>query len=148
MIRFQFIISNPLCIALVAQKTNGVNNLPPMPLRSAPVVAAVTEDDVSRGWRVDSVTTNETVSYSMPSNAVYVGNWHVHGARSSFGRNVVDFGSVGTPRPTGWSFPLGTNSAAFSSFWYFVDGRIRPTPKDAAREICAVGVPKSVKCKM
>jgi hypothetical protein len=79
----------------------------------------------------------------MPSNAVHVNNWHIHGARSSFGNNVIDFGSAGTPRPTSWTFPLGTNDAAFSSFWYFVDGRIRPTPKDAAREICAVGVPMS-----
>jgi len=134
-----------LVATIVADKTNGVNNLPPMPMppRSAPVVATVTEDDIARGWRVKCVTTNETISYTMPSNAVYVNNWHVHGASSSFGRNVVDFGSAGTPRPTGWSFPLGTNGAAFSSFWYFVDGRIRPKPKDAACEICAVGVPMS-----
>ena len=33
--------------------------------------------------------------------------------------------------------------AAFSAFWYFVDGRIRPAPRDAAREICAVGAPMS-----
>ena len=134
-----------LVATIVADKTNGVNNLPPMPMppRSAPIVATVTEEDVARGWRVECVTTNETLSYAMPSNAVYVSNWHIHGARSSFGRNVVDFGSAGTPRPTGWSFPLGTNGAAFSSFWYFVDGRIRPKPKDAAREICAVGVPMS-----
>ena len=46
-------------------------------------------------------------------------------------------------RPTEWSFPLGTNYEAFSSFWYFVDGRIRPAPRDAAREICAVGAPMS-----
>ena len=133
---------------IVAQKTNGVNNLPPMPLRSAPVVETVSEDDVARGWRVECVTTNETISYTMPSNAVYVSNWHVHGARSSFGNNVVNLGSAGTPRPTGWTFPLGTNSAAFSSFWYFVDGRIRPKPKDAAREICAVGVPMSAGCSV
>ena len=88
--------------AVVAQKTNGVNNLPPVPMppRSVPVVETVTEDDVARGWRVESVATNEPVSYTMPSNAVYVGNWHVHGARSSFGKNVIDFGSAGTPRPT------------------------------------------------
>ncbi len=131
--------------SIVAQKTNGVNNLPPMPMppRSVPVVETVTDDDVARGWRVESVTTNETFSFAMPSNAVYVSNWHIHGARSSFGNNVIDLGSAGTPRPTSWSFPLGTNGEAFSSFWYFVDGRIRPTPKDAAREICAVGVPMS-----
>ena len=45
-----------------------------------------------------------------------VGNWHVHGARSSFGNNRVDFGD--------WRFPVGTNGTAFSSFWYFIDGEI------------------------
>ncbi|MBR3957334.1 MAG: hypothetical protein IKJ89_05750, partial [Kiritimatiellae bacterium] len=82
----------------------------------------------------------------MPTNATLVGNWHIHGAASSFGNNVVDFGVVrtsGTLVPTNWSFPIGTNDEAFSSFWYFVDGRIRPAPKDAVREICAVGVPMS-----
>ena len=91
--------------------------------------------DIARGWRVESVTTNATVSYAMPTNAVYAGNWHIHGAASSFGNNRIDFGD--------WRFPLGTNSATFSSFWYFIDGRIRPAPKDAAHEICAVGVPMS-----
>ena len=71
----------------------------------------------------------------MPTNAVTVGNWHIHGARSSFGNNRIDFGD--------WRFPLGTNDEAFSAFWYFIDGRIRPTPRDAAHEICAVGVPMS-----
>ena len=107
-----------------------------------PVQATI--DDISRGWRVESVTTNAAVSYAMPTNAALVGNWHVHGAASSFGNNVVDFGVVrtsGTLVPTNWAFPIGTNNAAFSSFWYFTDGRIRPTPRDAAHEICAVGVP-------
>ena len=94
-----------------------------------------TGDDIARGWRVECAATNENISYEMPTNATLVGNWHVHGARSSFGNNRIDFGD--------WRFPLGTNNAAFSSFWYFVDGRIRPTPKDAAHEICAVGVPMS-----
>ena len=98
-----------------------------------PVPATI--DDISRGWRVESVTTNAAVSYAMPTNAVLLGNWHVHGATSSFGNNRIDFGD--------WAFPLGTNDEAFSSFWYFIDGRIRPTPKDAMREICAVGVPMS-----
>ena len=107
-----------------------------------PVQATI--DDIMRGWRVESVTTNAAVSYAMPTNATTVGNWHIHGAASSFGNNVVDFGVLrtgGTLVPTNWSFPLGTNNEAFSSFWYFVDGRIRPTPRDAAHEICAVGVP-------
>ena len=98
-----------------------------------PVQATI--DDISRGWRVESVTTNAAVSYAMPTNAALVGNWHIHGATSSFGNNRIDFGD--------WAFPLGTNDEAFSSFWYFIDGRIRPTPRDAAHEICAVGVPMS-----
>ena len=105
-----------------------------------------TIDDIMRGWRVESVTTNAAVSYAMPTNAALVGNWHIHGAASSFGNNVVDFGVLrtsGTLVLTNWSFPLGTNDEAFSSFWYFIDGRIRPTPRDAAHEICAVGVPMS-----
>jgi hypothetical protein len=89
-----------------------------------------TSGDIARGWRVESVATNAAVSYAMPTNAALVGNWHVHGAASSFGNNRIDFGD--------WRFPLGTNDEAFSSFWYFIDGRIRPTPKDAMREICAV----------
>ena len=94
-----------------------------------------TSGDIARGWRVECAATNENISYEMPSNGSLVGNWHVHGASSSFGNNRIDFGD--------WRFPLGTNSATFSSFWCFIDGRIRPTPKDAVREICAVGVPMS-----
>ena len=94
----------------------------------------VSDTDIARGWEVESVATN-AVSFAMSEDAALVGNWHIHGARSSFGNNRVDLGE--------WRFPIGTNEEAFSSFWYFVDGRIRPTPKDAAREICAVGVPMS-----
>ena len=92
-----------------------------------------TIDDIMRGWRVESVATNAAVSYAMPTNATLVGNWHIHGASSSFGNNRIDFGNR--------AFPLGTNDEAFSSFWYFIDGRIRPTPRDVVHEICAVGVP-------
>ena len=131
-----------------AQKTNGVfktgltrltgfSGVPsrvPLPQNSVNSVYT-TSEDIARGWRVESVTTNAAGSYTMPSNGTLVGNWHVHGASSSFGNNRIDFGV--------WRFPLGTNGAAFSSFWYFIDGRIRPTPKYAEHEICAVGAPMS-----
>ena len=55
-----------------------------------------TSGDIARGWRVESVATNAAVLYAMPTNATLVGNWHVHGAASSFGNNVVDFGVVRT----------------------------------------------------
>ena len=120
----------------------------PVPHSPFPIANPVqtTIDDIMRGWRVESVTTNAAVSYAMPTNAEAVGNWHVHGAASSFGNNVVDFSVLrtsGTLVPTNWAFPLGTNGAEFSSFWYFIDGRIRTAPHDAAHEICAVGVPMS-----
>lgn len=143
---------------IVAQKTNGVNNLPPQQMMQGGgsfqtgltgltglsgigslvnLVNSVqtTSEDIARGWRIESVTTNDSFSYEMPTNAMLVGNWHVHGASSSFGNNRIDFGD--------WSFPLGTNDESFSSFWYFVDGRIRPAPRDAAHEICALGSPMS-----
>jgi hypothetical protein len=143
--------------SITAQKTNNVNNLPPQQMMAGggsfltgftglTGLSEVGAADIARGWRVESVTTNAAVSYVMPTNAATVGNWHVHGAASSFGKNKVDFGVMrtsGTLVPTNWSFPLGTNDEAFSSFWYFVDGRIRPMPKDAERQICAVGVPMS-----
>ena len=94
----------------------GIGNL--IKLVNSPVQTTI--DDIMRGWRVESVTTNAAVSYAMPTNAALVGNWHIHGAASSFGNNVVDFGVLrtsGTLVPTNWSFPLGTNDEAFSTFW-------------------------------
>ena len=49
-----------------------------------------TSEDIARGWRVESVTTNAAVSYAMPTNATLVGNCHVRGAASSFGNNRID----------------------------------------------------------
>ena len=128
-------------LAVIGDKTNGIMRAIGQLRSPAPVAVTVTPDDIARGWRIESVSTNEAMSYGMPTNAVYVGNWHIHGARSSLGNHKVNFGSPGATSPAGWSFPLGTNSDSFSSFWYFVDGRIRPTPRDAAREIRAAGGP-------
>ncbi len=49
----------------VAYKTNRVNNLSPMPMlpRSAPIAATLTEEDISRGWRVECVTTNDGIIF-------------------------------------------------------------------------------------
>ena len=121
--------------SLDAQKTNQLLRVIGGFLWQGMMGETVEGYDIARGWRVECAATNENISYEMPSNATLVGNWHVHGASSSFGNNRIDFGD--------WRFPLGTNSEAFSSFWYFIDGRIRPTPRDAAHEICAVGVPMS-----
>ena len=88
-------------------------------------------EDVARGYRQVCVTTNEDMSFAMPSDAAIVGNWHKRGTFGEWMR--LDLGDL--------SFPLGTNDASYSSFSVFNDGRIRPTPRDVAHEICAVGVP-------
>ena len=67
--------------SLVADKTNGLMRIRGQLRSPAPVAITVTTGDVARGWRVESVSTNETMSYVMPTNATYVGNWHVHSAK-------------------------------------------------------------------
>ncbi|MBQ3341745.1 MAG: hypothetical protein IJG84_07595, partial [Kiritimatiellae bacterium] len=66
---------------------------------------------------------NETGhSFSMPSNAAYVGHLHEHGARSDFGMHMVDFGA--------WAFPCGTNGGPRSRLWWFMDGRLQDAPRN------------------
>ena len=98
----------------IAQKTNNVPQnlnqpLPPMQQGGGPFQMGLpglgnllnlanpvqtTSDDVARGWRVESVTTNAAVSYAMPTNATLVGNFHVHGVASSFGNNRLMLASI------------------------------------------------------
>jgi hypothetical protein len=84
-------------------------------------------DDIVRGYRLVYETNDVDHAYTMPANGVYVGNSHIHGASSSWGMNLIDFGD--------WSFPFGSNHTAYSKFWWFVDGRIRVSPLDPAGEI-------------
>ena len=90
-----------------------------------------TSEDIARGYRQVCVTTNEDMSYTMPSDATLVGNWHKRGTFGEWMR--LDLGD--------FSFPLGTNDASYSSFSVFNDARIRPMPRDVAHEINAVGAP-------
>ena len=112
---------------LEAQKTNGLMQALHQFLQSYP--RTVSDEEIARGWKLESISTDASASLEMPSGALLVGSWHVHGARTSLGSNKIDF--------PGFSFPLGTNST--SSFWYFVDGCIRPTPRDELHEIRAAG---------
>ena len=87
----------------------------------------VTTEEIARGYRFDYETNDVAHVYAMPTNGVYVGNSHIHGASSSWGMNLIDFGD--------WSFPFGSNYVAHSKFWWFIDGRIRVSPFDPAGEI-------------
>ena len=99
--------------------------------RGATALPGVTVEEIAQGWRLESVTTNDEVSYAMPEGVSPSFNWHKRGTFGEWAR--LDLGD--------FAFPLGTNSGAVTSLSVFNDGRIRPTPRDAAREICAVGVP-------
>ena len=72
------------------------------------------QQEIDLGYRYAYTTNDADHSFAMPTNAVYLGNAHVHGARSDFGRNVVNLGD--------WSFPFGSNDVAYSTFWYFIEG--------------------------
>ena len=69
-------------------------------LRSGPDAPppTVTIEEIERGYRLDYETNDVAHVYTMPVNGVYVGNSHIHGASSSWGMNLIDFGD--------WSFPL------------------------------------------
>ena len=98
-------------------------------LRSCPnaPTPTVTAEEIARGYRLDYETNDVAHVCAMPADGVYVGNSHIHGASSSWGMNLIDFGD--------WSFPFGSNHAAYSKFWWFVDGRIRVSPLDPTGEI-------------
>ena len=122
------------CVLIGGTKTNS----PPMGLMvplppSLPqsVVQTVTDEDIARGYREVAETNCEASVYAMPEGITPSFSWHKRGTFGEWAR--LDLGD--------FAFPLGTNDGAVTSFSVFNDGRIRPTPRDAAREICAVGVP-------
>lgn len=86
--------------------------------------ATVSAEEIAQGYRLVSVTNETGYSFSMPTNAVYVGRLHLHGARSDFGRHIVDLDGIGG-EATGWVFPCGPGSATTSTFWWFMDGRLQ-----------------------
>ena len=113
--------------AVEADKTNS-------PMRAlmhqiAELPAIVTQEEIARGYRLGYVTNDAGHSSAMPTNAAYLGNAHIRGAASSFGRNRLDFWE--------WSFPFGSNDTSYSSIWWFHDGRIRMSPRDPSVEISA-----------
>ena len=46
---------------------------------SAFCVVVVTQEEIAQGWRLESVTTNDTVSYAMPTNGVEYMPWSLGG---------------------------------------------------------------------
>ena len=131
-----FAFFSSVCVLLVGGKARsggalGERALPVAATSAAASEQMVTEEEIARGWR-EAAETNCTMDvYTMPDGVSPSFNWHRRGTFGEWAR--LDLG--------GFSFPIGTNDEAVTSFSVFNDGRIRPRPRDAAREIRAVGVP-------
>ena len=66
-----------------------------------PVVpVVVTPEEITQGWRLESVTTNDAVSYAMPTNGVEYMPWSLGGGYEM--HFPLDLGD-------GFGFPFGTN---------------------------------------
>ena len=134
------LVSIAIVATVQAQKQqnggDGTQGLPTPPLLSPRMLPqTVSDEEIAQGYRFAYETNDIAHNFTMPTNGAYAGNAHIHGAASSFGRNLVDFG--------GWSFHFGPSNTRYSSAWWFIDGRIRFAPHDAGREI-STGVSGSV----
>ena len=92
---------------------------PPPPLLST---SRIPFTDVARGYRLESVVTNDNISYAMPSNGVVRGTWHLTGAYEDV-QEVSLIPHSSSPIPHPFLFPLGTNLC--SSLWTYTWGKVR-----------------------
>ena len=83
----------------------------------SPNAATVSDIDIERGFKLESVVTNATYSYALTSNAVRNAAWHLAGGHSAFNRYNL-----------GWSFPLGENT--YDHIIAFQEGSVFHNPRD------------------
>ena len=79
----------------------GAKFLMPLPSTGGTPVApvVVTQEEIAQGWRLESVTTNEAVSYAMPTNGVEYAPWSLGGGYEA--HFPLDLGDD-------FGFPFGT----------------------------------------
>ncbi|MGN0833350.1 MAG: hypothetical protein ACI4RD_06845, partial [Kiritimatiellia bacterium] len=109
------------------------------PPAAASAGAAVSPADAARGYRLESVSTNDDLSYAMPKGAATVGTWRLTGAYDDVVRARLD-GQEDTGAPA-FRFPLGRSLC--DALWAFTWGRVRPQLRNVSNEIAAVGAPMS-----
>ena len=83
----------------------------------SPNAATVSDIDIERGFKLESVVTNAAHSYELASNAVRNAAWHLAGGHSAFNRYNL-----------GWSFPLGENS--YDHIIALQEGSVFHNPRD------------------
>ena len=95
------------------------------------VLLGLETSNITSTYRLASVKTNDSYSYSMPENAVRYPNWWIRGGYEDvFKLGLGDF-----------RFPLGTNIVDY--LWVYTWGKVRPQLKAKELEIAAVGAPMS-----
>ena len=60
------------------------------PVQTIPTQTTVSDVDIARGYALVEEDDN-AAAIDVPTNAVTVGNWHLHGARSSIGNHRLDW---------------------------------------------------------
>ena len=83
----------------------------------SPNAATVSDIDIERGFKLESVVTNAAYSYELASNAVRNTAWHLAGGHSAFNRYNL-----------GWSFPMGENT--YDHIIAFQEGSVFHNPRD------------------
>ena len=63
---------------------------PVNPVQTIPTQTTVSDVDIARGYALVEEDDN-AAAIDVPTNAVTVGNWHLHGARSSIGNHRLDW---------------------------------------------------------
>ena len=83
----------------------------------SPNAATVSDIDIERGFKLESVVTNAAYSYELASNALRNAAWHLAGGHSAFNRYNL-----------GWSFPMGENT--YDHIIAFQEGSVFHNPRD------------------
>ena len=105
-----FVAVSAFCVIHVGAKflmpPPSTGGTPVVPVMQSPVTGGtpvvpevVTPEEIARGWRLESVTTNDAVSYAMPTNGVEYMPWSLGGGYEM--HFPLDLGD-------GFGFPFGT----------------------------------------
>ena len=90
-----------ISVAHSGKNTNGVQSVGgPHLMQTNPMTEqTVTAEEIAQGWRLESVVTNDVVSYAMPTNGVEYKPWNLRGGyETHFPLDLGDF-----------AFPFGTS---------------------------------------
>ncbi|MBR0068399.1 MAG: hypothetical protein IJQ00_12445, partial [Kiritimatiellae bacterium] len=125
--RFSFIGLLSVSLLFGGGKTNSPPLLlmPPSPSLPQTVVPSITQEEIAQGWRVESVVTNDAVSYAMPTNGVEYMPWSLRGGREThFPLDLGDF-----------AFPFGTG--VVHRLDVLSGGMVESLPRPSCMSICA-----------